>query len=371
MKGVGPLLCCLRYASFQINAKDQAQLKNKRSIPIGTRAACKASCALFLLLAGCGSGSSDPPKSVAVQPSGQLSNATAPLTTPTYDGSGQAMHPGIVYFPGGWHGFNYWLVVTPYPNYDATKENPSILASTDNVSWVVPAGLTNPIAPGTGALADGDLFYDAVSDQLWVSYIDKSSSGGASVHLLRRVSSDGVTWGSPEDLFGAPYNALISPAVEKIGNTYYVWYVDASPAGSSATSSKVFYRTSADGRNWSPALPAAIDQPGYVIWHIDVLNVPARNELIMLAAAYPAGQASGNTSLFLATSPDGVNWSTFSKPILSPGSGWDSGQIYRSTLLYDSSSDRIRIWYSARSGNEWHTGYTQGNYTDLISWLTR
>jgi hypothetical protein len=338
----------------------------------------------FLILAGaylcCGNSRNAP-----VQPRA-LSNASQPLDTPTYDGSGQAIHPGIVYMPGGWHGFSYWMVVTPYPNYDYRVENPSILSSNDGIGWQVPPGLTNPVTNGTGELADGDLFYDAASDQLWMYYI---RSAYPTTWLVRRVSSDGVIWASPEVVVTMPKNSLISPAVAKIGDTYYVWYVNAWPDGSSAASSTVEYRTSSDGKNWSAATTCQISQPGYVIWHIDVLPVQVKNpdsgknedKQWMLLASYPAGSSSGATKLFFADSNDSVNWTTYSQPALSPGKGWDAGQIYRSTLLYDPANDLIRVWYSARDAGmatspgvyryAWHTGYTQEHYANLHAWLSQ
>lgn len=326
-------------------------------------------------------GCANPPTAL-LQPQ-PLSNASAPLVTPTYDGSGQAIHPGIVYIPAGWHGFSYWMSVTPYPGYDITVENPSVLASNDGIVWQVPPGLTNPVTNGTGELADPDLFYDAASDQLWLYYIRKVFPS-VSVYLVRRVSSDGMNWSNPENVVNMPYNALISPAVAKIGNTYYLWYVNASPDGSSASSSTVEYRTSQDGKNWSEAGVCQINQPGYVIWHIDVLPVhvkkPDSREFEerewMLAASFPVGKSSGYTRLFFADSGDTVNWTTYSQPVLSVGDGWDAGQIYRSTLLYDPVGDLIRVWYSARSAGpgsltlyRWYTGYTQQNYASLHAWL--
>ena len=74
-------------------------------------------------------------------------NAPAPLVTPTYDGSGQVVHPDVVHVPGGWNGYEYWMGMTPYPNSNDDFENPSVLASNDNVTWVVPPGVTNPLAP--------------------------------------------------------------------------------------------------------------------------------------------------------------------------------------------------------------------------------
>jgi len=60
-----------------------------------------------------------------------LANAPAFQEIPTYDGSGQAMHPDIAYFPDGWRGYKYWMVMTPYTYDSAGRENPSIVVSDD------------------------------------------------------------------------------------------------------------------------------------------------------------------------------------------------------------------------------------------------
>src|SRR4051794_8423432 len=61
----------------------------------------------------------------------QMRNAAAPLVTPTYEVSGQVVHPAVVRFADGWHGYEYWMAVEPYPNENDHYENPSILASND------------------------------------------------------------------------------------------------------------------------------------------------------------------------------------------------------------------------------------------------
>lgn len=42
-----------------------------------------------------------------------LKNAAAPEYIPTYDGSNQSTHPSVLYFADGWHGFRYWMGMTP------------------------------------------------------------------------------------------------------------------------------------------------------------------------------------------------------------------------------------------------------------------
>jgi hypothetical protein len=50
-----------------------------------------------------------------------LQNASKPVSTPTYEGSGEAVHPSVIDFKteynlSEWNGFRYWMACTPYPN---------------------------------------------------------------------------------------------------------------------------------------------------------------------------------------------------------------------------------------------------------------
>jgi hypothetical protein len=311
-----------------------------------------------------------------------LQNAAAPQVTPTYDGSGQVTEPSIRHFDSAWNGYQYWLVVQPYPNSDDSKENPSILVSNDGSSWTVPSGLVNPIAlptfpPSTGHFDDGDLFYDSASDQLWVYYLWEDYNGHPAVsHVLRKISSDGVQWSGAQDLIQVPGVEIVSPTVEQIGSNYYLWSVNAGKVGCSSANTIVEYRISSDGAHWSLPQPANIAQPGYVTWHIEVEAVPSKQEYWMLYAAYPAGNNCGSTVLFYAKSSDGVNWTTYSHVALGPGSSWDSHTIYRSALNYDPVHDQVQVWYSAwtriagtPSTTQWHVGYSGVNYSGFLKYL--
>ncbi len=307
-----------------------------------------------------------------------LSNAETSQTTPTYDGSGQVVHPGIVHFPNGWHGYEYWLVVTPYPDGNISYENPSILVSHDGINWAPPPGITNPIAmPSTSYLADGDLIYDSASDQLWMYYPHQSVSG--QTYVARKVSSDGVHWGDPyqEDrLFNVPDFQFLSPAVVKAGTQYWMWSVNSGSFGCTPPSTQLEYRTSLDGVTWSAPHSANFSQPGYTPWHLDVIHVPSKSEFWALVAAFPTGTGCDNTDLFFARSSDGINWITYNRVALGPGYGsaWDGAEIYRSTLLYDETNDLLRVWYSANnwvgSAPVWRQGYTERNYTQFLAALS-
>ena len=123
-----------------------------------------------------------------------FANAAAPLTIPTYDGSGQAVEPSVLHFADGWQGHPYWMAVSPYPFGHAALENPSILVSEDGLTWSVPEGLTNPLVlPTQGTLSDATLVHDDTSDQLWVYYNSDVRVAGIDVQSLDRLaSSDGI-----------------------------------------------------------------------------------------------------------------------------------------------------------------------------------
>jgi hypothetical protein len=304
-----------------------------------------------------------------------LANATQPLITPTYDGSGEVTHPDIAHFPGGLHGWEYWLVVTPYPGDDIGKENPSVLVSHDGVTWQEPAGITNPIAlPGATFLADGDLFYDQASGRLWVYYIQQRVERQA--YVMRQASTDGIDWGPQiQDLSRylvcVPDYELLSPAVAKAGDTYWMWSVNTGRVGCHAATTRIECRTSADGSIWSAPTAVHFSQPGYWPWHLDVIHVPSKNEFWMLVSAFPEGGSCHDGVLFFANSTDGIHWTTYRRPALTAGAGqaWDCGQIYRSTLLYDATSDLLKVWYSANDGKHWHLGETERHYRAFLAQL--
>jgi hypothetical protein len=294
-----------------------------------------------------------------------LRNAAAPLITPTYDGSGQAVEPTVLFFPSGWRGHHYWMAMSPYPKGNASYENPSILVSEDGLSWSVPQGLQNPlVTPDRGALADGTVVYDDASDELWVYYLDELRDGASPWQLLRRMTSmDGVHWWPWTQLLaGQPY-PLESPAVVKKGDEFLMWTVDIGAKGCSTASSHVLERSSVDGIHWTGPAVVDITIPGYVVWHLNVTQVGRTGRLLAAVTAFREGLSCNHTKLFLAYT-DGERWVTVTEPILSPGKfpAWDDMCIYRSSLLYDEERSRLRAWYSARQSgtNAWHLGYTEG-----------
>lgn len=122
------------------------------------------------------------------------------LSIPTYDGSNQPIHPSVVYIPTKLSGYKYWMAFTPYPTLDNTKENPSIIASNDLYTWIVPNGVTNPIfaAPVSGFYADTTLTWDGIKLHLFWIHVD-----GALTKTYYSYSTNGITWAEKTEVGNA------------------------------------------------------------------------------------------------------------------------------------------------------------------------
>lgn len=303
----------------------------------------------------------------------RLPNAAGYLNTPSvYDADaadepGQQVHPDVVRFDAPWNGYRYWMSTTPYPFTCEPKENPSILASNDGLTWVIPDGVSGVLAeaPANGHNCDTDLVYNPLTDELWMYYIrtddcQLSDLGEDQLRVLK--SADGVTW-TDQLVFTSPkaYSILGQSVCYRADRQLFeMWYIN------SGENSRLEYRSSADGMHWSaPSFPYFDAEVSP--WHVDVQYIPSRQEYWMLfPAAY--NESVMDTAVYFAKSSDGLCWQTSRNAVLErgPAGSWDSSQIYRSTFLYDNASETLRVWYSANRkdpkgrGELWHIGYTQG-----------
>ena len=163
--------------------------------------------------------------------------------------------------------------MTPYPFNDGSYENPSIVASNDGESWIVPEGGSNPLAgtPSPGHNCDVDLVYVPASDELRMYYVEADDIISSRVKMMS--SRDGVHWSEPQVVMQDLVRkySILSPSIEILPDgTYMMWYVDTGNAGWNSQNNQVKYRTSADGIKWSGAVTCTdFVQPGYQIWHIE------------------------------------------------------------------------------------------------------
>lgn len=304
--------------------------------------------------------------------------APALLTTPTYDGSGELVHPDAVVIPERWQGRRYWVSATPYPTGNPKYENPSIYQGYISRQMSVPAGAKNPLAqPGAlgGYLSDPDMLYDPDRNQLRMYY---RQTAGSSDLLFMITSQDGVQWSAPQRVLTDERYALISPAiVRESASSWRMWSVYAVAQGCYSLSEEMSLnqRRSTDGVAWSDPEPVNLRVPGRVPWHLDVQYIPAKQEYWALIAAYPQGTSCSQTAIYFARSADGTNWTVAPNALLGPHEfGPLNDLVYRSTFHYHEASDAVSVWFSGAQlgdgGFHFATASARYPYVDLIRRVT-
>ena len=293
------------------------------------------------------------------------------VTTP--EGTGQIVHPDFAQM-SGWR-TPFLIVATPYPNSDATHENPVLYAREQGFTWSPFDGFTAPIArPRQGFLSDPDMVAIPKRGELWVYYREVQSRNV--IYLIR--TRDGVTFDTPREVVSAENHNVISPAVVRRDSTRWrMWSVNAGPQGCNSPSTTVELRRSIDGVRWSRPKAVNLVQPGLFVWHIDVQWIPSRQEYWALYAVKKSATCATH-ALYLATSPDGVNWTTNPAPVLAAGVIPEFADVvYRSTFAYDPATDAIRFWFSGARHEArlqqwiWRTAYDRRDRAEVFATIAR
>jgi len=263
-------------------------------------------------------------------------------------GDVQAFHPKILNFEKEWNGYKYWIVYSPYPRSDDSKENPHLMVSNDLVNWKEPEGFDNPIEPAPEDYvasviynSDPHLVYNSDSDEIecWWRYVNNITG---KVIIYRRTSKDGVIWNEKELVLEAlrKEKDYISPAIIYENGIYRLWYVDKGYS--------VKFIESKDLENWSEDIILDIEyKQDLSSWHLDVIHTKKGYE--MLLVAFPSWKYRNNMCLYYTTSQDNTNWKK-AEEILCPTSktnNWDNKGIYRSSFIYE--NGKYYVFYSGTS----------------------
>lgn len=307
-------------------------------------------------------------------------NAPSFLITPTYDQSGQAMHPCVIDFKidhslESWCGFRYWMAYTPYPNFDSAKENPCLLVSNDGVTWMNHPQLVNPIVlrpigpTNTNYNSDPELIYDEEQkllllywreyfgneyEKIWLKKFDSNLIESERILCLLKIKP----WKSK-------YGLSMSPTIwRKNANQWYMWTTNGRGL--------IHLNTSKDGISWSTGQPCttpwATWNGGYLPWHVAAKPNNKEQKIEFLICGWPRYSGFFKCQLFYAAAPmeqPSNLYMPLNQPILRMGTleHWDNGFIYRSSFVIDQNEtpQKYRIWYSACSKRRaWHIGYTEG-----------
>jgi len=288
--------------------------------------------------------------------------ASTQLDIQTDDGSGQVVHPSIVYIPDSFNSWTYWMAITPYPDGNCAEENPSIYASNDGINWVAP--LTNPVEQSRSDYYNSDPNLEYFNNELCLYYREYSNTSPYPCDIALTTSADGVTWTTPQvvvSLSSSNRNQLLSPSVILDDDVYKLYYVSFA----NSTKSYLYMSTSSDGITWSSAskcvingLPSSNPCP----WHLDIKKNGNIYQCFLTASS---GEGGVNATDFYAYSTDGLTWTSNSSPLMTGAYSFDNSLIYKGCMLPD--SGLYRIWYSCENTNGvWSLAYTEGTIKNNI-----
>lgn len=299
-----------------------------------------------------------------------------------YSLSSDAVHPDVACQNPGWNGARCWLMYTPYKNSDPSYENPAILLASNDTTWNTPPGVSNPIVPYPGLRSfnsDPDHAFEPGSNRLVQVYRVVSDSFN---DIMIMSTSNSTASTAPRIAFREPNHDAISPSlIIAPDRSARVWYVRAGVQGCETSTSSVALRTAApaprqrlDETDWSPARDVQLSIPGWVVWHLDVTQLPRGAGYLALIVGYPRQLDCASSDLWLATSADGIDWRTYAMPILWRGMNLARARgistWYRGTLRYDAATDSLHIWPSALSGSNWTVYHTAVKLDDLLALLS-
>ncbi len=295
------------------------------------------------------------------------------LALSTYDGSGQTVHPDVLPFSASMNWSASWLLaVTPYPWGNATHENPSVYTSLDGVTFSEPRAGLNPVArPTAGHLSDPDIVQDPVTQQLRLYYREASDR-----NRIWLVQSLGLTqWSEPRLVASGPNHTIVSPSVLRASTGEWRMYAIDGEGGCSASKAWLTLRRSNNGVDWGAAQRVSLDQPGFSPWHVEVQWIPELREYWALYNVKTAGGCT-TSALYLATSPDGEQWTTYPSPVLTRGAIKEFADIvYRASFHYDAARDLVTMWHSgaryASNGYEWRSAVETRSRAALFSDVRR
>jgi hypothetical protein len=253
----------------------------------------------------------------------------------TYEKSGQAVHPSLLYRPKG--SPQFMLAFTPYPFSMDIFENPSILISNDGLRFFEETPGVNPLvsAPSFDHNNDPELFF--YNESFNILYLETLRPKKQNLVLL--TSGDRKTWNSRilhTDFFDKPVSDpfILSPSfIRDSHDACFLFYVKMNPPGSGPfRNNEIHYVAVQNGfvPDFSKRYTAAIDLKGLNPWHISLLKDDVT--YYMLICCVKTLRRWKRYSLFIARSCNMKDWEFQDKVLLK--NAYRAAGFIRNAVLY-------------------------------------
>ncbi|MBX4198733.1 hypothetical protein KW800_00410 [Candidatus Parcubacteria bacterium] len=299
-------------------------------------------------------------------------------------GGGQVVHPSFLGLDKPFRGERSWMAVNPYPWGSTAAENPMLLVLRDTVTLVEPSGIENPLIrkPEMGFNSDVNIVYDEGAKGIFMS--NREVVLGYNT-INSRSAIGNQTFGEQSTILKEPSHTLVSQSITYGAGGVPMFY--SVNAGGDGCTSKLTWIELRKPVEFTPGTPLTklslgypvmveLEQPGYTAWHGEFKWVKPLSLYVGMITAYPDSLSCGRDDLFLATSRDGVTFTTYPMPLMWRRNPWmQVVAVYKTTFTYDESKKLLRMWLSVltyapklRSG-EWHLWYMAYHWPTLISEL--
>jgi len=293
----------------------------------------------------------------------RLANARRYVDTPTYDGSGQVVHPDMLIFNSLFRGKKYFLCVDPFPNSNATKENPSILVSSET-NKKFDTRVDNDLIPNPISGTPESGWFNSDSEIMWWKnrfWLYWRCGQTANYHRILKLKTSEDLIGWTDEIKVMTYNAggscrYASPSFVPENDKAYCWFLKANDGS-------VHLFETVTGKNLDYVQQCSLTMPARrTIWHADIAKLSNGEYWILCCDT--------KGSLWYGISRDRVHWEIASEKVLDKSLlGWDNKRIYRATFAVE--DGKILVWYSAQSRRgRWHCGYVESNVAGLGKSIT-
>lgn len=188
----------------------------------------------------------------------------------TFDGSNGTTHPCIIKMDKLFNNYKYYLVHTPYNNYNIELENPSLCVSNDGINFIKPNRIIDPLLPIIKKddikllkyYNDSFILFDNNELQIWYRYTEEDKSINPiklKNQIYRITTKDGINFTKPELMIDNDGIWYLSPSIVRIKDLYYMYYFDKDL--------KMYCKTSKDLHQWNERVEIRINNFTGDFWH--------------------------------------------------------------------------------------------------------